>query len=162
MMQVEPQKQHEWLKRLVGEWTLETEAPAEPGGEPEKLTGVESVRMLGDIWVVFEGRGQMPGGGEGTTLMTLGYDPQKGRFVGTWQGSMMANLWVYDGELDAAERELRLDSEGPSFSGDGTLDKYRDSIEMVSDDHRVLRSHVLGADGQWNHFMTAHYHRKRE
>jgi hypothetical protein len=160
-MTAEPQKQHEWLKRLVGEWIMESEAPAEPGQEPEKLTGVETVRTLGDIWVVFEGRGQMPGGCEGTTLMTLGYDPQKGRFVGTWHGSMMTNLWVYDGELDAAELELRLDSEGPSFSGDGTIDKYRDVIEVVDDDHRRLKGHVLGADGQWNHFMTASYRRKK-
>jgi Protein of unknown function (DUF1579) len=161
MMHAEPQKQHEWLKKLVGEWTLETEAPAEPGKAPETLTGVETVRTLGDVWVVFEGRGQMPGGGEGLTLMTLGYDPQKGRFVGTWQGSMMSNLWVYDGELDAAERVLSLHSEGPSFSGGAALDKYRDEIELVSGDHRILRSHVLGANGEWNHFMTAHYRRKQ-
>jgi hypothetical protein len=161
MMNVEPQKQHEWLKRLVGEWTFETEGAAEPGQEAEKLRGEESVRTLGDIWVIFEGKGQMPGGGEGKSLMTLGYDPQKGRFVGTWQGSMMTNLWIYDGELDADERKLSLDSEGPSFSGDGGIDKYRDVIEVVSDDHRILRGHVLGKDGQWNNFMTAHYRRKR-
>ncbi len=163
MMNPEPQKQHEWLKKLVGEWTIEGETPAEePGKEPEKLTGVETVRTLGDVWAVFEGRGQMPGGGEGTTLMTLGYDPQKGRFVGTWHGSMMTHLWVYDnGELDAAERVLALEAEGPSFSGADTLDKYRDTIELVSDDHRILRGHVLGENGEWNCFMTTHYRRKK-
>lgn len=160
-MQVDPQKQHEWLKRLVGEWTTESESPAEPGQEAEKLTGEETVRMLGDVWVVLEGRSQMPGGGEGRSLMTVGYDPQKGRFVGAWHGSMMTNLWVYDGELSEDGRELRLDSEGPSFSGDGTIDKYRDVIEIVSEDHRLLKGHVLGADGQWNQFMTVHYRRKK-
>ena len=45
----------------------------------------------------------MPGGGTATTMMTLGDDPQKKRFVGTWVGSMMTYLSVYDGELDAAE-----------------------------------------------------------
>lgn len=160
MMNPEPQKQHEWLKKLVGEWTIEGEMPAEPGQEPEKLTGVETVRTLGDVWVVFEGRSQMPGGG--TTLMTVGYDPQKGCFVGTWHGSMMTNLWVYDnGELDAAERVLSLHSEGPSFSGGPTFDKYRDEIEVVSDDHRILRGNVQGENGEWNHFMTTHYRRRK-
>ena len=44
----------------------------------------------------------------GTTLMTLGYDPRKKRFVGTFVGSMMTNLWIYDGELDKDERVLTL------------------------------------------------------
>lgn len=160
MMNPEPQQQHEWLKKLVGEWTFESDSPREDG-TVEKLTGSESVRTLGDVWVVCEGRGQMPGGGEGSSLMTLGYDPQKGRFVGTWHGSMMTNLWVYDGELDADGRKLNLESEGPSFSGDGGTDKYRDVIEFLSDDHRTLRGHVRGADGEWTNFMTAHYRRKK-
>ena len=62
----------------------------------------------------------MPGGGPATTLMTLGYDPEKKRFVGTWIGSMMTHLWIYDGALDAAGKVLTLDAEGPSFAGDGT------------------------------------------
>ena len=37
-------------------------------------------------------------------IMTLGYDPQKKRFVGTLIGSMMTHLWVYDGALDAGRR----------------------------------------------------------
>jgi hypothetical protein len=31
----------------------------------------------------------------------------------------------------------------------------------VSDDHRELSSQVLGEDGQWQRFMTAHYRRQR-
>jgi Protein of unknown function (DUF1579) len=30
----------------------------------------------------------------------------KKRFVGTWIGSMMTYMWVYDGELDRSERVL--------------------------------------------------------
>jgi hypothetical protein len=93
--------------------------------------------------------------------MTLGYDPQKKRYVGTWIGSMMTHLWVYDGELDPSKRVLTLGSEGPSFTGDGTMSKYHDVIEFKSDDHRILRSRVQGADGTWQEFMTAHYRRKK-
>ena len=39
--------------------------------------------------------------------------------------------------------------------------RYRDSIELRSDDHRMLTSIVLGEDGTWQQFMTAHYERKR-
>jgi hypothetical protein len=33
-------------------------------------------------------------------------------------------------------------------------------IEFKSDDHRVLTSHILGDDGEWHQFMTAHYRRR--
>jgi hypothetical protein len=158
MMHVEPQKEHQWLQKLVGEWTSEVEA-AEPGKPAEMCKGTERVRSLGGLWIVAEGQGEMPGGGTATMLMTLGYDPQARRFVGTWVGSMMTHMWVYDGALDAAERVLSLHAEGPDMSVEGKTAKYKDVIELVSDDHRVLTSHMLGDDGAWHQFMTAHYRR---
>jgi hypothetical protein len=162
MMKAEPQQEHAWLQRLVGQWEYEHELPAEPGGDPPaKLRGTERVCSVGGLWIVAEGEGEMPGGGHATILMTLGYDPRMQRFVGTWLGSMMTHLWLYDGALDAAERVLTLESDGPSLTVEGAMAKYRDVIELVSDDHRVLHSQVLGEDGQWQQFMTAHYRRKK-
>ncbi len=161
MQKAEPQEEHRWLQKLVGDWTMEAESAMAPGEPPAKTGGTESVRSLGGLWIVAEGEGEMPGGGTGTSLMTLGYDPQKKRYVGTWVGSMMTHLWSYDGSLDADEKVLTLNSEGPGMSGDGKLAKYRDVIEMKSDDHRVLTSHVQGEDGSWQSFMTAHYSRKK-
>lgn len=160
MMKAEPQEEHRWLHRLVGEWTVEGEGTMGPDQPSEKSTGTESVRSLGGLWILAEGQGMMPGGGAATTLMTLGYDPRTKRYVGTWIGSMMTHLWVYDGELDAAEKELTLYAEGPSFETEGKMARYKDVIELESDDHRLLRSHVLSDDGDWHHFMTASYRRK--
>jgi hypothetical protein len=161
-MNTEPQKQHQWLQQLVGEWSTESEMACEPGQPPQIFKGTDSVRSLGGLWVLCEGRGEMPGGEPATMIMTLGYDPRTGRFVGSWVGSMMTHLWVYDGWLDEAEKLLTLESEGPSFSGDGTLATYRDVIEIKSADHRVLTSQLRGVDGQWGTpFMTAHYRRRK-
>jgi hypothetical protein len=157
-MQSGPEQQHRWLQKLVGEWTFETDPSTPPS---EKASGTERVRQLGDLWVLAEGEGRMPDGAAATTLMTLGYDPAKGRFVGTWIGSMMTHLWVYDGELDATGRLLTLSSEGPGLTGDGAIGKYQDVVEMRSDDHRVLTGRALAADGSWQPFMTMHYRRKR-
>lgn len=160
-MKTEPHKQHRWLQKLVGEWTSEAEMMMEPGQPPAKCEASESVRSLGDLWVLCESVGDMPGGGKANMLMTLGYDPQKQRFVGTWIGSMMTYLWVYEGTLDATERVLTLNAEGPSMGTEGKLAKYRDVIDFKSDDHRVLTSHMLSDDGEWHRFMTAQYRRKK-
>lgn len=161
MADVERRDEHRWLERLVGEWTYEMEAAMKPG---EPLTvmdrGRESVRSLEGLWVVCEGRTEMPeSNGSTTTIMTLGFDPAKGRFVGSFVGSMMPSLWIYDGELDAAANLLALDSEGPSFITEGETAMYRDTIELRGDDHRVMTSSYQGEDGSWTQFMTTHYRR---
>lgn len=160
-MKTEPQKEHEWLQKLVGEWTFDVEATMEPGCAPGHFQGTESVRSLGGLWIVAEGQGEMPGGGAATTMMTLGYDPQRRRYQGTWIGSMMTHLWLYDGALDAAEKVLTLETEGPSMTAEGKMAKFRDVIEFKSDDHRVLTSRMLGDDGTWRAFMTANYRRTK-
>jgi hypothetical protein len=133
----------------------------EPGCAPGHFQGTESVRSIGGLWIVAEGQGEMPGGGTATSMMTLGYDPQKQRYLGTWIGSMMTHLWRYEGTLDAAEKVLTLDTEGPDMTAKGKMAKFRDVIEFKSDDHRVLTSHTLGEDGKWCHFMTPHYRRRK-
>jgi hypothetical protein len=148
---------HAWLRQLVGEWRVEM-----PGPDGAMLTGSETVRALGDVWVLLEGRGQMPDGSPSHSLMTLGYDPAQRCFVGTWIGSMMNHLWVYrGGTLDAGRRRLALPGEGPAFDAPGRLAQYRDEIEIVGPDERLLEGRVLGEDGRWQRFMTARYHRVR-
>lgn len=158
-MDAEPRQEHEWLHRMVGEWAYEAEAEMGPDQPPHRDEGTETVRSLGGLWVLAEGEGAMPGGSPARMVMTLGFDPEYDRFVGTWVGSMMTHLWVYDGELNDAETALTLEAEGPDMSGGGGTALYRDVIEFEDDDHRTLRSSVLGDDGEWHEFMEARYRR---
>lgn len=155
----ELRKEHQWLMRLVGEWEIEGEGTMGPDQPPVTWKGTESVRALGDYWTIGEGRSPMPGGGEMVSITTYGYDPAKGRFVGTFVSSVMTMMWLYEGSLDASEKVLTLDTEGPGMGQEGTTARYQDIVEMIDDDHRVLRSQVLTDDGQWFQFMTAHYRR---
>jgi hypothetical protein len=156
-MNDQPTPEHDWLMKLVGEWTCESECIMGPDQPPMKTQGRESVRSLGGLWTICEGT---LGAGEmaGTSIMTLGFDPKTGRFVGTFIASMMYHLWSYNGVLDEAKKVLTLDAEGPSFTGDG-MAKYQDMIEFVDDNHRILSSRMLLPTGEWQHFMSAHYHR---
>jgi hypothetical protein len=161
-MKAEITAEHAWLQRLVGEWTHEMASMDGQDQEPGTLGGVETVRALGEAWVLAEGHGQMPDGAPTRTMMTLGFDPAQRCFVGTWIGSMMNHLWVYRGTLDADQRVLTLSAEGPAFDGPpGTMAQYRDVIEIVDDNERLLHGNVQGADGKWVRFMTARYRRVR-
>ena len=160
-MQAEAQKEHKWLEQLVGEWTYESEGIMGPDQPPVKSTGSATNRSIGGLWVECENTGAMPGGGPTTMIITIGYDPTKKRFVGTFIGSMMTTLWLYEGQLDAAEKVLTLDADGPSFTDPNKTAKYKDSIEIVSPDHHILSSQFRADDGTWYRFMTSHYRRKK-
>jgi len=160
-MNAEPQKEHIWLNRLVGEWTYEIEACMKPGEPPQKLTGSETVRSIGGLWIVAEGRGEMPGGGLATTILTIGFDPAAKRYIGSWVGSMMTHLWIYEGTLDADEKVLSLNCEGPTFDGSGGTTKYKDVHTMISATERTLTGNILDKDGKWNAMMTCTYRRVR-
>ena len=158
-MEAKAQQEHIWLQQMLGDWTMEGECDLGPDQPASQTTGTEHVRDLGELWVVCEGHGEMPGGGMAEMLMTLGYDADKKKFVGSWAGSMMTGMFFYEGQLDAAKKVLALDTEGPSFTGDGTTAKYQDVITINSKDERTLHSQTLQADGSWKRFMTATYRR---
>ena len=159
MPKVEQLEQHRWLRQLIGEWVYTMDEPMPEAGQ--HMPSVERVRALGDVWIQGETQTEMPGMGPVVMQLTLGYDAQKKRFVGTWLGSMMTYLWVYDGELDAAGKSLTLNAEGPSMAGEG-MAKYQDIITIVGPDERTLTSQQLQADGTWKRFMKATYKRKEE
>lgn len=156
-MPAEAQAEHRWLQKLIGEWTYEAEMESPPGEPPVRDHGTESVRSLGNVWVLCEGRSEADGAS--VTLMTVGYDPEKQRFVGTYVGSMMTTLWLYEGELEPGGTRLALYSDGPSYTEEGKTARYRDTIELLGDDERVMTSHYQQADGSWHGFMTSRYRR---
>lgn len=151
-----PGPEHAWLHRLLGTWRTEGECPGAPGEPPMQMTGTERVRSLGGLWVLAEGEGEMPGGGTANSLMTLGFDPVQGVFVGTFVASMMTHLWIYRGTL--AGDTLTLDTEGPEF-GSGAMAHYQDIIALQGDDARTLTSRMQAADGSWQQVMSARYRR---
>ena len=152
-----PRKEHEWLNQLVGEWDTECECVMEPGKPTIKKKGTEHTRVLGGFWSVAEYKGDF----QGTPfngLMTVGYDAQKGKYVGTWVCSMCDRLWHYEGSVK--DKVLTLETEGPN-PATGKLVKMKDVIELKDKDHKVLTSYMQLEDGKWVTFMTLHARRKK-
>lgn len=158
-MPSKPQAEHEWLHQLVGEWTYETDCMMGPDQPPMKSSGTQSYSSIGGLWLVGDGTGAMPDGSPARTRITLGYDPMKERYVGSFIGSMMSGQWVYSGTRSADGKVLTLDTEGPDFTNPGKTAAYQDIVEIRSPDHHILSSRAKDENGQWIQFMTAHYRR---
>ncbi len=155
-----PTEQHKWLDQLVGEWETSSEATFAPGMPPLKCEGKETVRKLGGFFTVSEHVGNFTGT-EFTGVMTLGYDAEQKKYIGTWVDSMTNHMWHYVGTMDDAGKVLTLEAEGPNPLAAGKKTKFRDVIEIKSKDHKVMTSSMLGEDGKWVEFMTANYKRKK-
>jgi hypothetical protein len=155
-MNEQASKEHGWLKQLVGEWNVEIDA-AGPGGK--KQTGTERVRSLGGLWILAEGRSTTHDGADAATVMTLGYNPEKSAYVGTFIASMMTHMWLYQGWIDRDQNALVLDTEGPSFEDMSKRCRYKDTIRIIDRDYRTLTSSYQGEAAAWYEFMVAHYRR---
>jgi hypothetical protein len=156
----EPVKEHEWLKQFVGEWEQEITVTMFPGQPPLKMKGSETARMLGGFWVIGEGKGEMLGM-PFSNILTIGYDPEKKKYVGTWVDSSGSYLWKYEGSVDATGKILTLNTEGPNPMKEGQTAKYKETTEFKSKDQRVFTSSILGEDGKWTTVVTMVANRKK-
>jgi hypothetical protein len=153
MKTAEALKEHAFLERMVGDWTVA--ASDMTGDKPWD----ETVRSLQGIWFVAEGAGETSDGKQATTILTLGYDSSKSKYVGSWIGSMMDYMWIYEGEIEPSGNVLSLYTRGLAFEGDGLAD-YREQIAFLDDNVRTFTSSVKEADGTWKQFMEVKYTRK--
>jgi hypothetical protein len=156
----EPQTEHAWLKQLVGEWEYDTEACLEAGKPPVKITGTEQVRMVGGFWAISEYSAKLSDS-PFTGILTLGFDGEKKKYVGTWIDSMNSYLLHYEGTVDTAGKSLTLLTEGPDPAAPGKRCKFKEVIEVKDRDHKVVTTSMQGDDGKWVPLMTINYRRMK-
>jgi hypothetical protein len=154
-----PQKEHVWLAQLAGDWTASMECSMGPDQPPMKSEATQTSKMLGDRWLVAKAEGDM-GGQKMTSVLTIGYDPTKKKYVGTFISSCGNELWTYEGTVSPDGKKLVLDTEGPNMMTPGQTSKYQEAIEIKDQDHYVFTSAIEGADGKFVEFMKADYTRK--
>ncbi|MES2570285.1 MAG: DUF1579 domain-containing protein [Verrucomicrobiota bacterium] len=155
-----PVKEHAWLQQFVGEWETEGEIDMEPGNPPIKVHGSESTRLLGGFWVVGDGKSEMPDMPFENRL-TIGYDPEKQKYVGSWIDSMTGYFWKYEGTVDASGTTLTLNTQGPCPKTPGQLASFKEVTEFKNPDHRIFTSSIQGEDGHWTQMVVIHYRRKK-
>lgn len=155
-----PVKEHELLGQFAGEWDMAAETVPAPGQESIRCTGVESAKMVGGFWLVGQSESSMFGTPV-SNVLTIGYDPAKKKYIGTFLCSMDSTLWKYEGTMDDSGKKLTLETEGPSPLGDGKTAKFRETLELKDKDHKVFTSYMQTDDGQWMKIVTMEYRRRK-
>lgn len=153
-----PVKEHEFLHKFVGEWESTGKSIATEGMPAMEWKGTAKARMLGGFWVVSEGKGD-PMGEPMENILTLGYDTEKGKYVGTWADSCNNHMWKYEGTLEG--EKLTLNTEGPDMTQPGRMAKYQDIFEFKSADNYTITSRTQDKDGKWTTFVTMEFTRKK-
>ncbi len=157
----EPARNHEWLKQLVGEWDIQFKMYVQPGQPPAEAAGTDSVRTLGEHWVIAETRTTMMGAPY-RGILSLGYNSLKKQFNGTWMDSFGGQLWVYKGTLNDAGDTLTLETEGPCLlQGPDKTARYKEVIQITGKDSRTFNSSMETPDGTWMKIVTIEYRRKK-
>lgn len=154
-----PIREHEWLQKLVGDWSIETEMTMGPDQPKQKASGSESIKSLGGLWALGQGEMVMPGSGRMIYYAALGYDVTLKEYRSCWIASVSSHLWTKSGQLSADGKVLTLTGEGPDMQRDG-MTQYRDVFEIIDADHFTLTQHGKDDRGGWQQFFQAHYTRR--
>jgi len=154
-----PSKEHDFLKQFVGEWESSGECTMSPG-QTVQCKGADKVRMLGGFWMVSDGTGEIVGM-KMENVLTLGYDPEKKKYIGQWVDSMLPHAWRYEGEVDESGRKIILHTSGPSPKSPGKTCKFRETFEFKSADERIFTSSYQEDGGQWTQMVTLTAKRKK-
>jgi hypothetical protein len=156
-----PTPEHERLKKEVGTWDATIKSWMRgPDSEPSVSQGVEEVKLMpGGLWIQSEFHGKF-GDADFCGAGQSGYDPKKGKYVGTWVDSMDTSIMIMEGEYDSASHTLTMYSKGTDPSGKAYDAKMTSKFE--GDDNRVFTMHMKNDEtkGEYMKVMEISYKRR--
>ena len=144
------------LAKDVGVWEAEVTVRVSKDAAPQTSGGVMTSHLIGQgRWLVSDFKNETSGF-EGHGI--YGWDPAKGKYVGTWVDSMSTFLQISEGTWDATSNTMTMLCEvripgRPPFT-------MRQTTTTAEPGTHVFRSFLPGADGAEFEMMTVTY-RKR-
>lgn len=137
----QPTPEHKAMAREAGNWKAVSKLWLTPETEPMISEASESNALLGELWLLSEYEGNvmgMPFKGMGT----MGYDPVKKKYVGTWVDTINPHLQTMEGEYDVATHTLTMYS-----TGRDVMTSEEKTSKLVSryldDNSKVFEMHAL-------------------
>jgi|SRR5579859_1170686 len=155
-----PGKHHEALKYFEGTWDVTATFLAEPGKPMAESKGSEKAEMiLGGFWLATEYKGEMMGtpfAGRGT----MGYDPHKKKYVGTWIDSLASGLYVSEGTADENGKVFTMIAQGYCDSAGKSI-TMKQVYEIKDPDTWTLSFLTPNPDGKEVPTGTIEYKRRK-
>jgi hypothetical protein len=157
-----PTAEHERLAKDAGTWDATIKSWTQgPGSEPSVSRGVEVAKVMpGGLWLLssFEGKvGDLEFHGAGQT----GYDPKKGKYVGTWVDSMASEIMVMEGGYDSKNHTLIMSARGTDPASGKPYDA-RMTNRYEGDDTRVFTMEMKSEEtkGEYIKLLEITYKRR--
>jgi hypothetical protein len=154
-----PSKEHEIFKDMAGTFDCVMKFNNPMSGKEEESKGVETITVLGGFWAVFDLKFEsmmgMPWHGHGT----IGYDPMKKKYVGSFVHSAAPFMSIGEGTMDAGGKTMTMTWDGIGHSG--KPEKMREVYEKIDKDNAKMTMYGPGPDGKEMLMFTTTYKRKK-
>ncbi|NVJ96531.1 MAG: DUF1579 family protein [Alphaproteobacteria bacterium] len=156
-VQAQALPEHGMLKMDDGNWHVALTLHRQDGTAPTTHAGTESNSLIGGLWSV--GKMEIPFGDDlYVGFATLGYDPVKAKYVGTWVDSTSPHITEMEGTYDPETKTLILFY--TTYTAAGVAEERKNV--MVYQDHntRDFDSYLM-VNGQWQLSMEILYTRTK-
>jgi hypothetical protein len=142
-----PDENHEFLKKFVGTWEVESKMWIKPGTEPSisNLTS-EAKMILGGRYLYSVFKGTMMGQ-PFKGIQIVGYDKFEKKYRTFWIDNSSTPFFLTSGSLDETGKVLTEKGAWPDFMTGGTS-KVKAVTKVVSDDKIVYEMYMIGPDGK--------------
>jgi hypothetical protein len=155
----QPTPQHELLKKDVGTWDATMRMWFTPNAEPLVSNGIENNKLLdGGLWLISHYEGKIAD----TRFVgcgTVGFDPVKQKYVGTWIDNVTSSLSVMEGDYDQATNTLTMISRRRD-PHTGQSQTTKSTLQYVDNDTRIFEFLVPDADGKYWKMLEIKYVRR--
>ncbi len=142
-----PGKDHEFLKKYVGEWNVEVKSWMKPGDPPALGTGtLKSKLILDGRFVICHFDGMMMDM-KYMGLEIIGYDMFQKKYVTFWIDTMGTGFFITSGMLDASGQVLTETGTMPDMMTGGTL-KVKDVTTFMPDGNYRYEMFMVAPDGK--------------
>jgi len=144
-----PGKEHELLKKYVGDWDVEISAWKDATSAPDKSQGTMKNTLIFDgryLKADFDGE---IGGMKSLGLEIIGYDLLKKMYTTFWIDSWSTSFMTTGGTLDASGKVLTETGTFPDPMTDGkTMQKVRNVTTFKDDGSYTFEMYMVDPDGK--------------
>ena len=151
----QPTAEHKQLNDHVGNWKVACKFYMDPSQPPMETNATESVEKVGEFWTLSHYKCDMMGM-PFVGRATMGFDPNKKKWVSTWIDSMSPVLFVLTGTQKGDT--ITLEGEAWSCMTNSVL-KHRTTEKHIGKNERIFEMFCTMPDGNEIKMMTNHYKR---